>query len=29
VVEGVPVWQTLAKPERVRGLIAESRREWK
>jgi len=29
VVEGVPIWKTLAKPERVRGLIAESRREWK
>jgi len=29
VVEGVPIWKTLAKPEKVRGLIAESRREWK
>ena len=29
VVDGVPIWKTLAKPEKVRGLIAESRREWK
>jgi hypothetical protein len=29
VVEGVPIWKTLAKPERVKGLLAESRREWK
>ncbi len=29
VVEGVPIWRTLAKPERVKGLLAESRREWK
>jgi hypothetical protein len=28
-VDGVPIWKTLAKPERVKGLLAESRREWK